>query len=44
MKRVVVNYMNEVKAILAKASEATVYTDATSGQYVVEYFPATKEN
>ena len=45
MRRVTVNYLNEVKAILAKASEATVYTDKVSGKYVVEYFPATtKEN
>ncbi len=42
MKRITVNYIYEVKEILAKSKEATVYRDVTSGQYVVEYFPATK--
>lgn len=38
MRRITVNYLNEVKEILAKSKEATVYQDAVSGQYVVEYF------
>ena len=38
MRRITLNYMNEVKAILEKSVEATVYVDAVSGQYVVEYF------
>ena len=38
MRRVEVNYMNEVKEIIAKAKEAVVYQDKDSGKYVVEYY------
>ena len=44
MKRITVNYIYEVKEILTKSKEATVYRDVASGKYIVEYFPATKEN
>jgi hypothetical protein len=38
MKRITVNYIYEVKEILAKSKEATVYRDARSGKFIVEYF------
>ena len=38
MKRVEVNYMNEVKEIIERAKEATVYQDKDSGKYVIEYY------
>ena len=38
MRRVEVSYMNEVKEIVAKAKEATVYQDKDSGKYVIEYY------
>ena len=38
MKRVEVNYMNEVKEIISNSKEARVYQDKDSGKYVVEYY------
>jgi hypothetical protein len=38
MKRVEVNYMNEVKEIIERVKEATVYQDKDSGKYVIEYY------
>ena len=38
MRRAEVSTMTEVKAIIAKATEAIVYTDQTSGKWVVEYY------
>ena len=38
MRRAEVSTMTEVKAIIARAAEAIIYTDQTSGNYVIEYF------
>ena len=38
MRRAEVSTMTEVKAIIARAAEAIVYTDQTSGKWVVEYY------
>ena len=41
MKRATFNYINDAKTFIKdNAIEAVIYEDATSGQYVVEYYKA----
>ena len=43
MKRATFTYINEAKAFIkVYAIEAVIYEDATSGQYVVEYYKKEK--
>lgn len=38
MRRVSLNYINEVNELLKKVKEATIYQDIQTGKFIVEYF------